>query len=91
METVRDVPWLAFCEYLGDLRSRISINIDLPLSAIELLTVAAHETYPGHHVERCLKDQLLVQGRGRLEEAIVRARDSLPHRADLANLRRVSR
>ncbi len=71
VETVRDVPWLAFCEYLGDLQSRISVNVDLPLSAVELLTVVAHETYPGHHTERCLKDQLLVRGRGLLEETIV--------------------
>ncbi len=71
VETVRGVPWLAYCTYLGDLRSRINVNVDLPLSAIELLTVAAHETYPGHHAERCLKDQLLVRGRGLLEEAIV--------------------
>jgi hypothetical protein len=30
-----------------------------------------HETYPGHHVERCLKDERLVRERGVLEEAIV--------------------
>ena len=71
VEVVRDVPWMAFCEYLGGLRSRISVNIDLPLSALELLTIAIHETYPGHHVERAVKDELLVRGRGLLEEAIV--------------------
>src|SRR5438874_1857430 len=42
VEIVRDEPWLAFCAYLGDLRSRILINVDLPLSAIELLILAAH-------------------------------------------------
>ncbi len=71
VEIVRDVPWLAFCEYLGGLHSRISVNVDLPLSAIELLTVAIHETYPGHHVERCMKEHLLVQDRGLLEETLV--------------------
>ncbi len=30
-------PGSAFCEYLGDFRSRISVNVDLPLSALELL------------------------------------------------------
>jgi hypothetical protein len=71
LEIVRDEPWMAFCLYLGRLRSRISVNVDLPLSALDLLVLALHETYPGHHVERCLKEQLLVRGRGLLEETIV--------------------
>jgi hypothetical protein len=68
---VRDVPWLAFCSYLGGLRSRIEVNVDLPIAAIELLHLALHETYPGHHAERALKDERLVRGRGLLEETIV--------------------
>jgi hypothetical protein len=71
LEIVRDEPWLAFCEYLGDLRSRISLNVDLPHSGIELLVLAIHETYAGHHAERCCKEHVLVRGRGLLEEAIV--------------------
>jgi hypothetical protein len=71
LEVVRDQPWLAFCTYLGDLRSRISVNVDLPISAIELLVLAMHETYPGHHAERCSKEQLLVRDRGLLEETLV--------------------
>src|SRR5262249_28711704 len=43
LEIVRDKPWLAFCASLGDLRSRISVNVDLPISAIELLVLAIHE------------------------------------------------
>jgi hypothetical protein len=70
VEIVRDEPWLAFCDYLGDLRSRISVNVDLPLSALELLHLALHETYPGHHVERTAKEHLLVHGRGLLEETL---------------------
>ena len=34
LEIVRDRPWLAFCEYMGGLRSRISINVDIPISAL---------------------------------------------------------
>ena len=71
LEIVRDEPWMAFCDYLGDLRSRIAVNVDLPLSAIELLVLAIHETYPGHHAERCCKEHLLVRGRGLLEETLV--------------------
>ncbi len=71
LEVVRGEPWLAFCSYLGDLRSRISVNVDLPISALELLVLALHEVYPGHHTERCCKEHLLVRGRGLLEETLV--------------------
>jgi hypothetical protein len=71
LEIVRDEPWLAFCSYLGDLRSTIAVNVTLPLSALELLVLALHETYPGHHAERCCKESLLVEGGGLLEETIV--------------------
>ena len=71
LEIVRDEPWLAFCGYLGDLRSRIAVNVDLPMSAIQLLVLAMHETYPGHHAERCSKEHRLVRGRGLLEETLV--------------------
>jgi len=71
LEIVRDQPWLASCDYLGDLRSRIAVNVDLPMSAIELLRLTIHETYPGHHAERSSKEHLLVRGRGLLEETLV--------------------
>ena len=71
LEIVRDKSWMAFCAYLGDLRSRIEVNLDLPMSALELLRLAIHETYAGHHAERCAKEQLLVRGRGLLEETLV--------------------
>ena len=71
LEIVHDVPWMGYCEYVGGLRSRISINGDLPLSFIDLVRLIIHETYPGHHVERCRKDELLVRERGLLEETIV--------------------
>jgi hypothetical protein len=68
---VHDKPWWASCNYLGGLRSRVAVNVDLPMSAMELLVLALHETYPGHHVERSTKDVALVRGRGLLEETIV--------------------
>jgi hypothetical protein len=71
LEIVHDEPWLAFCEYLGELRSRISVNADLPTSATELLVLTLHETYPGHHTERICKDELLVRGQGLIEETLV--------------------
>jgi hypothetical protein len=70
LEIVHDKPWWASCNYLGGLRSRVAVNVDLPMSAMELLVLALHETYPGHHVERSTKDVALVRGRGLLEETI---------------------
>jgi hypothetical protein len=71
LEIVRDEPWLGFCEYLGGLHSRISVNVTLPMSAVDLLVLAIHETYAGHHTERCCKEHALVRGRGLLEETLV--------------------
>jgi hypothetical protein len=71
LEIVRDKPWWASCDYLGDLRSRIAVNVTLPMSAIELLILTLHETYPGHHTERRSKEHLLVRGGGLLEETLV--------------------
>jgi hypothetical protein len=71
LEIVRGEPWLAFCNYLGDLRSRIEVNVTLPMSAIELLVLTMHETYPGHHAERCCKERVLVCGRRLREETLV--------------------
>ena len=71
LHIVRDKAWLAFCEYAGGLRSRISVNVDLPISAMQLLHMTLHETYPGHHTERTAKDHRLVRGRGLLEETLV--------------------
>lgn len=47
------------------------MNVDLPLSAVELLVLTMHETYPGHHLERCCKEHLLVRQRGLLEKTLV--------------------
>jgi hypothetical protein len=71
LELVSDEPWLAFNDYRGDLQSRIEVNTDLPLAAIELLHLTIHETYAGHHVERCVKEHVLVRGRDLIEESIV--------------------
>ena len=38
---------------------------------VDLLRLAIHETYPGHHAERAIKEHVLVRGRGLLEETIV--------------------
>jgi hypothetical protein len=71
IEEVHDEPWWAFNYYLGRLHSRVVVNSDVPTAAADLVGLAAHEVYPGHHTERCVKEQLLVCDRGWLEETIL--------------------
>jgi len=70
VEEVRDEPWWAFNYYQGGLRSRIVVNSDQQTTAADLVTLAAHEAYPGHHTEHAVKEQLLVRDQGFLEESI---------------------
>jgi hypothetical protein len=62
-ELVSDKPWGGHCEYLGDLRTRISINTDLPIASYKLLELVTHEVYPGHHTEHACKEPLLRSDR----------------------------
>lgn len=70
LEPVADEPWWAFNYYQGDLRSRVVLNTDVPTSGLDLLQLAGHEVYPGHHTEHAVKEQLLVRDQGHIEEAI---------------------
>jgi hypothetical protein len=70
VEGVHDEPWWAFNYYLGGLRSRVAVNLDVPTTCRECVHLAGHEVYPGHHTEHALKEQLLVRGQGKVEEAI---------------------
>ena len=65
-----DEPWWAFNYYLGDLASRVVLNIDVPTTGLDLVHLAAHEVYPGHHTEHAVKEQLPDREQGRIEEAI---------------------
>ena len=65
-----DQPWSGFNYYLGGLRSRVAINVDLPVPSLSLSHLVAHEAYPGHHTEHCRKEVGLVRGRDQVEEAI---------------------
>ncbi|MBA2283821.1 MAG: DUF885 domain-containing protein [Acidimicrobiia bacterium] len=69
-DLVTNEPWSGFNYYLGDLKSRVAINIDLPVLATSLGHLVAHEAYPGHHTEHSRKEVGLVRRRQRLEESI---------------------
>ena len=68
---VTDEPWSAFNYYLGGLRSRVAINLDVAISPALATELVTHEIYPGHHTEHAWKEQELVRERGRLEESIL--------------------
>ena len=63
LELVAGEPWAAFNYYLGRHRSRIVVNTDLPFSGAEIVHLAAHEGYPGHHTEHATKEELLLERR----------------------------
>jgi hypothetical protein len=67
---VVDKPWSGYNWYLGNAKSLVEINVDLPLRANAITDLIAHEAYPGHHTEHSLKDRTLYQERGYAEHAI---------------------
>jgi hypothetical protein len=69
-ELVEHQPWSGFNYYLGDLRSRVAINVDLPVASTTIDHLVAHEAYPGHHTEHSRKEVGLVRREGWLEESI---------------------
>jgi len=69
-ELVTEQPWSGFNYYLGNLRSRVAINTDLPVLSTSLAHLVAHEAYPGHHTEHTRKEVGLVRRRHWWEESI---------------------
>ena len=63
-------PWGAYNWYLGDFKSRIELNTDLPTELNGLLGTMCHEGYPGHHVYNVLLEDRLVKGRGWVEYTV---------------------
>jgi hypothetical protein len=69
-ELVTDEPWSGFNYYLGELQSRVAINVDLPVLSPTIGHLVAHEAYPGHHTEHTRKEVGLVRRSHQLEETI---------------------
>jgi hypothetical protein len=68
---VSDKPWSGYNWYLGGLVSRIEINTDLPILALDLPELVAHEMYCGHHTEQVVKEARWTIKRGWGEASIV--------------------
>lgn len=71
VETVREKPWTAANWYLGNRRSRLELNTDLPVNVAWLLDLMCHEGYPGHHTEAVVKEQTLYRERGYSEQSVL--------------------
>ena len=71
LRLVDNQPWQAYSRYLGRCRSRIELNTDLPLRIEDVVPVLPHETYPGHHAELAIKEELLYRGEGRAEHSLL--------------------
>ena len=56
--------------YLGNYRSRVELNTDLPINMRWLMDLVCHEGYPGHHTEFVLKEQHLSRELGYTEQTI---------------------
>jgi hypothetical protein len=51
---------MAYAGFLGNGRTRIEVNVDLPADVGLIAFWAAHEAYPGHHAEHVTKEQTLA-------------------------------
>ncbi len=70
LQTVSDKVFGGENWYLGNYRSRVELNTDLPTEVSWLVDVMCHEGYPGHHTEFVLKERHLYRERGYMEQAI---------------------
>jgi len=61
VEFVSNQPWMAYNRYLGEYKSQIEINTDVPMLINGLVITIAHEGYPGHHTELCMKEAKLIR------------------------------
>lgn len=69
-ELVSDVHWGAYNWYLGNAKSLIQFNTDIPINALGMLNLCAHEGYPGHHTEGMIKEKHLYREQSIAESAI---------------------
>jgi hypothetical protein len=67
LSVVTGQPWSGYNWYDGGLRSRVDLNVDLPIRGPDLVATLAHETYGGHHLEHAWREAELVERHGQLE------------------------
>lgn len=60
-------PWLAYTTYEAGGRGIVEVRRDVPLSEEDLLGLACHEAYPGHHLQNLVWDKELFHERNWVE------------------------
>jgi len=70
LELVTGKTWDGYNWYQGGGKSLVQVNTDLPITISHAIDVAAHESYPGHHVYNLLLERHLVRGRGWVEFSV---------------------
>ncbi|HEX5043315.1 MAG TPA: hypothetical protein VFV75_10445 [Candidatus Polarisedimenticolaceae bacterium] len=70
LRQVTGASWGAYNWYLGGLKSRIELNVGLPVQLAGLAHTLVHEGYPGHHVFNVLQEDRLVRMRGFVERTV---------------------
>ena len=68
VQLVTDRPYTAALYYKGEGRSVMELNTEALFFFLHYhIGLMAHELYPGHHTEYCLKEDHLIQNQGRHE------------------------
>lgn len=68
---VKDQSWAMYNWYQGNYTSRIDIDINKTHYWTNILHLACHEGYPGHHMDRTLHDRELYRNKGYFENSIL--------------------
>ena len=64
IEYVAERPWSGYSVYRGGYHSVMQVNRAMPLTVGQVLNLACHEGYPGHHVYNSVRDRHFVRERG---------------------------
>jgi hypothetical protein len=64
MEFVTGKTWSGYNYYLGNYKSLIQINTDLPIRISRAVDLGCHEGYPGHHVLNLMVESKLARQNG---------------------------
>lgn len=70
IEYVDGAPWSAYNWYQGHYKSLIQVNTQSDIHLERVLDLAAHESYPGHHVYYSMRDKMYYQDSGFVEFSI---------------------
>ncbi len=70
IEYVDGAPWSAYNWYQGHYKSLIQVNTQSDVHLERVLDLAAHESYPGHHVYYSLREKMYYQDSGFVEFSI---------------------